>query len=424
MANGFSKSEQIFFEDVLAGFDPNNVTSRNCKKYEPDMQAVERSGLTVRRPIPMRAEITRGLDVSADYKDVLELTVPSSLAQNDIKNHAFTLNALDLNDSTRRKRAAMAASQGLAAEVDTDVSNRVINYGSLVATETGDFTNYDALSKGETQLMEREVSATVLRSLILNPRMARKMANDLASRATDNPRDRSAYERSALPPVGGFETMKSNVLTSITGNAATDILVSGAGQFKTPTVFDGTNTAAADNRYQTLTTSSVAAATLKNGDAFTIAGVFAVGMITKKNTGQLQTFRVVSGGGTTTPTISPAIIPLDQAGTAFQKYANVTATPANGAAITILNTDSAQPSIFFAEPAVEIFHGKLAVDDLGQGVSIMREVTDSGIEIIFAKQGNVDDFSAKYRLTCWTSANVLDPQMAGIYLPNQNVAFG
>lgn len=421
MANGFSKSEKIFFEDVLAGFDPNNVTARNCKKYEPDMQAVERSGLTVRRPIPMVAEVTTGLDVSSDYKDVAELTVPSTLAQSDIKNHAFTLNALELNDPTRRSRAAMAATQGLAAKIDTEVSDRVSRYGALVATETGDFTDYDALSKGETQLMEREVPSTVLRSLILNPRMSRKMANELASRATDNRRDMSAYERSILPTVGGFDTLKSNVLTAITGNSATGVTVSGANQRKEPTVFDGTNSSAADNRFMTLT---VSASTLADGDCFTIAGVNAVGMVTKKDTGQLQTFRVISGGGTTSVTISPAIIPVDQSGTKYKKYGNVTTTPADTAAITILNTDTAQPSIFFTEPAVEIFHGKLAVDDLGPTVSVMRETTDSGIEIIFAKQGNIDDFSAKYRLTCWTSANVLDPQMAGIYLPNQNAAFG
>lgn len=421
MANGFSKSEQIFFEDILAGFDPNNVTARNCKLYEPNMQTVERSGLTVRRPIPMIAEVTTGLDVSSDYKDVLELTVPSTLAQSDIKNHAFTLNALELNDKSRRERAAKAASQALAAKIDTEVSERIIKYGALVATETGDFTSYDALAKGETLLMEREVPATVLRSLILNPRMSRKMANELASRATDNRRDLSAYERSILPPVGGFDTMKANVLTSLTGSAVTGVTVNGANQRKTPTAFDGTNSTAADNRYMTLV---VSANTLVNGDCFTIAGVNSVGMITKKDTGQLQTFRVISGGGTTSVVISPAIIPVDESASANKKYGNVTTTPATGAAITLLNTDTTQPSIFFCEPAVEIFHGRLAVDDLGPGVSIMRETTDSGIEIIFAKQGNVDDFSAKYRLTCWTSANVLDPLMAGIYLPNQNAAFG
>lgn len=422
MANGFSKSEMIFFEDVLAGFDPNNITARNCKVYEPNMTAVERSGLTVRRPIPYIAEITSGLDVSAQYKDMTELTVPSTLAESNIKNHAFTLNALELNDATRRQRAAKAAAQGLAAKIDTEVSDRVAQYGSLVTTRTGDFTSYDDLAAGETQLMEREIPSTYERALVLNPRMARKMANELASRATDNSRDMDAYMRSKLPMVGSFETLKANVLTSITGAANPTVTINGAGQYKTPTVFDGTNSTAADNRFQTITVTNTSGS-MANGDAFTIAGVYALGMVSKKSTGQLQTFRVVSGGGTTSLTITPAIIPLDVAGDAFQSYANVNTAPATGAAITRLNTASAQPSIHFCKDAVEIFHGRLAVDELGPNVSIMREVTDSGIEVIFARQGAINDLSAKYRLTCWTSVNVLEPQMCGIYLPNQAASF-
>lgn len=422
MANDFTSSEQIFFEDVLMGFDSNNITAKNVKKYEPDMQSVERSGLTVRRPIPMIAEVTTGRDISSDYKDVLELTIPSTLAESDILNHAFKLTALELNDSTRRQRAARAASQGLGAKIDTVTSERVINYGSLVATETSDFTSYDHLSKGETALMEREVNAMSDRCLVLNPRMARKMANELASRATDNSRDKSAYEKSLLPAVGGFETLKANVLTSVTGSASSGVTVNGANQRKTPTVFDGTNTSAADNRYQVLTVS--AAHGLVAGDSFTIAGVNSVGMITKKDTGQLQSFRVISVA-TNDLTISPAIIPVDEAGTAFKKYGNVTTTPANAAAVTVLNTDTAQPSIFWCKDAVELFHGKLNIEDFqGGGVAVMKEATDSGIEIIFAKSTDIDTLETKYRLTCWAAANVIEPQMAGIYLPGQNAAFG
>lgn len=424
MANSFSKSEVIFFEKVLEGYQPNNVTARNCKLYEPDMKTVEQSGLTVRRPLPMIAEVTTGRSVSSDYKDVKELTVPSTLAESDIMNHAFTLNALELNDPSRRERAASAASQALSAKIDTRVSDRVITYGTLVATETGDFTSYDSLAKGETMLMEREVPASLKRSLILNPRMARKMANELAGRATDNGRDMGAYARSLLPPVAGFDTMKANVLTALTGSASSGVTVNGANQRKTPTVFDGTNTAAADNRFQTLTVSTSHG--LVAGDAFTIAGVYALGMITKKSTGQLQTFRVISVS-TNDLTISPAIIPYDYAttgGSIFAKYANVNTTPANGAAITVLNTDTTQPSIFFCEPAVEIFHGRLAVGDMGGNVSIMRETTDSGIEILFLKEGSIDDLTVKYRLTCWAAPNVIEPSMAGIYLPGQNAAFG
>lgn len=422
MANDFTSSEMTFFEDVLMGFDSNNITARNVKLYEPGMQSVERSGLTVRRPIPMIAETTTGRDVSSDYKDVLELTVPSTLAESDIINHAFKLTAVELNDPTRRERAARAAAQGLGAKIDTVTSERIINYGSLVLAETGDFTDYDALAKGETALMEREVNAMSDRCLVLNPRMARKMANELGSRATDNGRDRSAYERSVLPPVGGFETLKANVLTSLTGSSASGVTVNGASQNKTPTVFDGTNTSAADNRYMTLTVSTSHG--MVAGDCFTIAGVNSVGMITKKDTGTLQTFRVISVAGDDL-TISPAIIPIDGGSTAFAKYGNVTTTPANGAAITLLNTDTVQPSIFWCKDAVEIFHGRLNVEDFqGGGVSVVKEVTDSGIEIIFAKSTNIDTLETKYRLSCWAAANVLEPQMAGIYLRSQNAAFG
>lgn len=421
MANSFTKSQRIFFEEVIEAFSPSNVVARHVTKYEPSQTEVERSGLTTRRPAAYIAEITTGLDVSADYKDLTELTVPSTLAEADITNHAFKLNALTLADGTRRKKAAVAAAVALAANIDKRVADRVGTHGTLVMCETGEFTDYDHLAKGETALLQREVSAAAKRALVLNAKMARKMANNLAQRATDNSRDMSAYERSILPMVGGFDTLRAGVLTSITASASAGVTVNGANQRKTPTVFDGTNDAAADNRFMTLTVS--AAHGMVAGDAFTIAGVNSVGGVTKRDTGTLQTFRVISVN-VNDLTISPAIIPVDQAASAFKKYGNVTTTPANAAAITLLNTDTVQPSIFFTENAVELNHGRLSVDDLGPGVSIMREVTDSGIELIFARQGGIDALEAKYRLSCWVSPNVVLPELAGIYLPSQNVAFG
>jgi hypothetical protein len=80
--------------------------------------------------------------------------------------------------------------------------------------------------------------------------------------------------------------------------------------------------------------------------------------------------------------------------------------------------------VFYTEPSVEIFCGQLDVGELGSNVDIMRETTDSGIEIIFARQGSIDDLSAKYRLTVWTKAHVKDGQQCGIYLPNQSASFG
>lgn len=422
MANAFSKSAMIFFEKVIEGFEATNSAAKNCEIFSPNMTDVQRSGLTVWRPVPMIAEVTTGRDVSADYKDIKQLAVPSSLTEAEILNHAFKLNAVELNDERQRENAAKAASQALSTKVDTLVSDKVSLFGSLVAAETGAMTSYEHLSRGEVALFEREVNVGTHRYLQLTPSMAQKMANDLGQRATDNERDRSAYEKSRLPMVGGFETVRGNVITSLVGAADPVTTLNAANQRKTPTVFDGTNAATADNRFMALVVSD---ALMVNGDVFTIAGVNAVGMISKKDTGRLQTFRVISGGGTVNLVISPAIIPVDQAATEFKKYGNVTTTPAANAAITRINTDTVSPSIFWVKPAVELFHGRLNVDDLREaGLAVEKATTDSGIEIIFARQGAIDTLEAKYRLTCWVSPNVLVPDMAGVYLPNQDAAFG
>lgn len=424
MANGFSKSEMIFFEDVLMGFNPNLVVSKNVKKYKPGMQTFERSGQTFQRPVPMIARTSSGIDVTSDYKDIQELTVPAGLAATDVVNHAFKMTGAEMNDLTRRDRAVKAAYQALSTELDSRTRDKISLYGSVVATRTGEFTSYDDLATAETLLFEREVPATYQKTLALNPRMAKKMANELASRATDNSRDKSAYEKSVLPMVGGFETIRTNVQTALTGTANPTVVLNGADQRKEPVVFDGTNHATADNRFQTITVTNTSGS-MANGDAFTIAGVFSIGMISKKSTGVLQTFRVVSGGGTASLVITPAIIPVDYAagGAPYANYGNCSTTPANGAALTRLNTATVQPSLFYCEEAVEILHGSFDLDG-APGASIERGTTESGIEIIFLKQFNINTLVNEYRLTFWAAPHVLEPQMCGIYLPGQAAAFG
>jgi hypothetical protein len=117
-----------------------------------------------------------------------------------------------------------------------------------------------------------------------------------------------------------------------------------------------------DNRYQNLAI-TVTSGTVKVGDAFTIAGVNEVHHITKQDTGNLKTFRVtaiVSGaGGTGTIQISPPIIAADSSPTDPElQYKNCTATPANGAAITFLNTVAGSVNPFWQEDAFEIMPGK------------------------------------------------------------------
>jgi hypothetical protein len=65
------------------------------------------------------------------------------------------------------------------------------------------------------------------------------------------------------------------------------------------------------------------------------------------------------------------------------------------------------------------------VDDLREaGCAVEKATTDSGLEIVFVRQGAIDTLNTKYRLSVWCNPAVLDPQFAGIYLPNQTAAFG
>lgn len=99
------------------------------------------------------------------------------------------------------------------------------------------------------------------------------------------------------------------------------------------------NSGTTDNPYGATTSlltngwTAAAAARLKKGDVITLAGVNMVNPETKADTGILQNFVVTAdvssdAGGAATIVISPAII----AGGAYQ---NVTARPANSAAITV-----------------------------------------------------------------------------------------
>ena len=70
MANSFSKSQMIFFEKVIEGFNNANLTARNCDVFSPNMDDVEHSGLTIRRPVPMIGEVTTGREAFGQYRSV------------------------------------------------------------------------------------------------------------------------------------------------------------------------------------------------------------------------------------------------------------------------------------------------------------------------------------------------------------------
>lgn len=141
------------------------------------------------------------------------------------------------------------------------------------------------------------------------------------------------YKTGIIKTGAGLDlAMSQNVPSHTVGPLGGTPLVNGANQGLI-------NSGGTDNPYGATTSlvtdgwTASAALRLNQGDTFTIAGVFSVNPETKASTGVLQSFLVTAntssdGSGNATIVISPAII----AGGAYQ---NVTARPADNAAITV-----------------------------------------------------------------------------------------
>ena len=424
MANSFSKEERVAFENILEGFHDALVLSRNVGIYTTDQVMMERTNDVIWRPQPYIGESINaapGTDISASYKNFTQLSVPSSISFS--KTVPFTLNALELRDALQEDRLGAAAKQKLASDINVAIMNVASLQGTLVVKRTAAATGYDDVAQADAIMNEQGVP-DFERTLALSSRDYNGMANDLskASRSFGNDKSDSAYERSRVGMVAGFDTLKldyANRLTAAAGggsltidtqNAAVNYLVPAA----TSTSVGGQINV--DNRYQTVTVSSTTS--VAAGDAFTIAGVEAVHHITKQSTGQLKTFRVISITNGTTMVISPGIISNQVVSDAAAQYQNCIVTPSATAAIVFLNTTTAYANPFWQRDALELLPGRYSVP-ADAGTAVMRGTTDNGIELVMQKFYDINTMTTKYR--CDTLFGVVNkqPEMSGIMLFGQ-----
>jgi hypothetical protein len=142
-------------------------------------------------------------------------------------------------------------------------------------------------------------------------------------------------------------------------------------------------------------------------------------MIEKQDTGQLQTFRVVGKPSANVIQISPAIISNGGSHHRRQGMQNVTATPANGAAITWLNTVTAELNPFFVKSSLMLIPGSFTVDP-EDGWQTLRATTPKfGIAITYTRQGDINTLNVKARWDIDFGTVLLNPQMAGAIAFNQ-----
>lgn len=425
MSNAFSKEERVAFEDLLEGFQDALVLSRNVSVYNTNSTEMERSQNTIWRPQPYIAtsvDSTPGTALSA-YKNFTQLSVPATLGYS--KTVPWTMTALELRDALQEGRLGDSAKQKLASDINVAIMNTAANYGSLVVPIAAAAGDYDDVALCDAIMNEQGVP-DYDRFLALSSRDYNGLAGNLAAatRSFGNAKSDKAYERSYVGMVAGFDTYKMDYANRLTAEAVGAITIdtSGAGSQANYTP-QSTSTSVGgqinvDNRFQTVTVSATTG--VKAGDAFTIAGVYAVHHITKQSTGQLKTFRVVSVDSGTTMTITPPIIGATGTPTDAQaQYKNVEVeTASDTAALVWLNVNTAAVNVFWQRDALEILPGRYAVP-ADAGVAVMRATTDQGIELVMQKFYDIDSMTTKYRLDTLFGVVCKNTEMAGVLLFNQ-----
>lgn len=422
MTNGFSKEETVAFEQMCQGFEDALVMSRLVTIYNADQVMMERSNDTIWRPCPYIMQSHDGSDATSNFGDVTQLSVPSSIS---IQKHSTaTLDARELRDSLQEGRLGMGAMQKLASDINISMQTAAAQQGTLVVTKDSAASGYSDIAAAE-EAMNRVGISMFDRYLSLTSKDYNGLAADIAGRQTPNQIVRDAYSKSLIGmDIAGFQAHKLDYGQRLEASTATTVTINGANQYYTPRA---TSTAATgeisnvDNRYQNITV-AVTSGTIAVGDAFTIAGVNEVHHITKQDTGELKTFRVTGivsgGGGSGVIQISPAIVSNGGGTDAEAQYQNVTATPANGAAITFLNTAATNVNPFWHKDSLEILPGKLAIDPKA-GVDILRTTVDNGVEVVMQKQYDINTQKTKYRWDVLYGVVNKQPEMSGILLFNQ-----
>lgn len=420
MANSFTKQEIVMFDKVVEGFDDMLVIAKGATNFPaPSGQDMSRARDKFWLPAPMIGRSYDGTDATGHFGDVTQLNIPASVGFH--KHSAKGFSTTDLRNQFALDQWGKSAKQKLTSDVNLSIFNTVALQGGQFIKRAAAATGFDDVAEIDARLTEIGVPMGD-RLAFFSPRDMNKMAGNLASRQEDTSRSKTAYEKALVnSDIAGIEVYKNDqsvLLSAATGGA---ILINGANQRTVPAATTTNGSAPGeeenkDNRYTDLIVDGGTYANIKAGDAFTIVNVNSVNMITKQDTGQLKTFRVISKPAANTIRVYPAIIfgPTD----AEVEYQSVSALPADNAPLTWLNTTAGAISPFFRKESLLLIPGSFEVEN-GAGVISTTATTDLGIQIIYTRSTDIKTLVQSARFDIRWGTALTNPEMAGAEMFSQ-----
>lgn len=343
---------KLVLNAFAAIFQNNLVSSEVCTWKQYDTEMNDRDKLTVVEQVGPRYVVTRNTNAVQDLTSGVQDTVFGS--EQFIINQTFGasmgwadfIKIRDIGDARESEAIKNCATQ-LAEQIDAYVMSFVglasDNWVGLPAGTNG-IAQFNDVASGYTRLKEEGVDDSDLRA-VLTYADRQALGNNVTTLASLDGIADGIYRKGFDGMVAGIPTMFTQQLPTLTtGTRLATGAVVGASQNVN---YSSVSISGAPGQYmtQTLNINGLgAAATIKDGEVFTIANVFAYDNRAQQSLGRVQQFRVIGdttadGAGAASVRIFPAIIiPTPGATTGVTAsntaFATVTAAPAAAAVIT------------------------------------------------------------------------------------------
>lgn len=379
----------------------NNLVMGNLVHRDYSREFVKvGSTISVRKPVKFKAQD----GATRVNQDVVEGSVPVTMDQRKHVSWAFNSNELTLTIDEYSERYIKPAMIELSQTVESSLHGLYAATGNWVGTPGTTPSSFLDIGAARQRLIENAVPMGDDLHCVLNPAAALKVANDLKTVFVQD-KVKTALERVRIGRYAGMETYEAqSVKVHTVGALGGTPLVNGANQHSNSTPQANSQNLVIDGASNSVT------GWAKAGDVITIANVYAVNPRTRENTGSLRTFVVLAdansdGSGNVTLSISPAIVTTGA-------YQNVTAGPADNAAITIKTGTAATgyaQNLAFHKNAFALVMADL---DLPDGAPFKARESYKNLSVRVIKQYDIDTDEDVIRLDILYGVKAIYPELA------------
>jgi hypothetical protein len=382
---------------ALEILENNLVLTRNVNRAYDDSFAVEgaKIGSTLRIRLPDRALVTDGaaLQVQDDNEQFTTLTVSN---QKHIGVN-FTTAEMTMQLDDFAERVLKPRISQLASSIDADVANSFKNIYQSVGTP-GSTPSTSAVLLAAQQKLNEAAAVMSPRYATVNPAANAGLVEGM--KGLFNPTDTISRQfKNGMMGMGvlGFDeiNMSQSIKQFTTGTR------NATGTVNTTVTAQGSNTISLAGVGNALT--------IKAGDVFTVAGVFAVNPQTRESTGSLQQFVAVvdavsSAGGVASVTVSPPMY------TSAHALATIDAFPASGAITTFVGAANSQypQNLVYHKDAITFATADLLMP---QGVDMASRQVHNGISMRIVRQYDINNDRLPCRIDVLYGYSVIRPQM-------------